>query len=167
MFVKVGVVYWRPTYLSTQDVRPTAATAAEKCWGRLLQCTVSRRLLTDSNWIYLSSPPSFSNITMHKMTTADDPQTFLEMFEATVKACGWPAAEWAVPLLPLLSGCPLMEVGQVIRVAGPPTPSPGPGGTYSVPVRIQRGIHQAMDLGCMQFIIHQNLVGSGALVEAS
>ncbi|KAK0148987.1 hypothetical protein N1851_010594 [Merluccius polli] len=30
--------------------------------------------------------------------------------------------------------CPLMEVGQVIRVVGPPAPSPGPGGTYSVPV---------------------------------
>ncbi|KAM9735597.1 uncharacterized protein ACNS7B_014771 [Menidia menidia] len=29
--------------------------------------------------------------------------------------------------------CPLMEVGQVIRVVGPPAPSPGPRGTYSVP----------------------------------
>ncbi|XP_027129966.1 tetratricopeptide repeat protein 9B-like [Larimichthys crocea] len=29
--------------------------------------------------------------------------------------------------------CPLMEVGQVIRVVGPPAPSPGPGETYSVP----------------------------------
>ncbi|XP_056282619.1 uncharacterized protein LOC130201577 [Pseudoliparis swirei] len=29
--------------------------------------------------------------------------------------------------------CPLMEVGQVIRVAGSPTPSPGPGATYRVP----------------------------------
>ena len=36
--------------------------------------------------------------------------------------------------------CPLMEVGQVIRVVGPPAPSPGPGGTYSVPVRI-KGVH--------------------------
>uniref|UniRef100_A0A8P4KG28 Gypsy retrotransposon integrase-like protein 1 n=1 Tax=Dicentrarchus labrax TaxID=13489 RepID=A0A8P4KG28_DICLA len=61
-----------------------------------------------------------------------------------------------------------MEVGQVIRVAGPPTPSPGPGGTYSVPVRIQGGIHRAMvDSGCTQSIIHQNLVRPGTLVEAS
>ena len=61
-----------------------------------------------------------------------------------------------------------MEVGQVVRVAGSPTPSPGPGGTYSVPVRIQGGVHQAMvDSGCQQSLIHQNLVRPGALLEAS
>uniref|UniRef100_A0AAQ4P4Q9 CCHC-type domain-containing protein n=1 Tax=Gasterosteus aculeatus aculeatus TaxID=481459 RepID=A0AAQ4P4Q9_GASAC len=64
--------------------------------------------------------------------------------------------------------CPLMEVGQVIRVAGVPTPSPGPGATYRVPVRIQGGIRQALvDSGCMQSMIHQSLVRPGALVEAS
>ncbi|KAK0153320.1 hypothetical protein N1851_005002 [Merluccius polli] len=63
--------------------------------------------------------------------------------------------------------CPLMEVGQVIRVVGPPAPSPGPGGTYSVPVRIQGGTHQVMvDSGCMQSIVHQNLIRPGALIEA-
>ena len=63
--------------------------------------------------------------------------------------------------------CPLMEVGQVIRVVGPPAPSPGPGGTYSVPVRIQGVTHQAMvDSGCMQSIVHQNLIRPGALIEA-
>ena len=41
-----------------------------------------------------------------------------------------------------------MEAGQLVRVAGAPTPSPSPGWTYSVPIRIQWGIHQAMvDLG--------------------
>ena len=63
--------------------------------------------------------------------------------------------------------CPLMEVGQVIRVDGPATPFPGPGATYSIPVRIQGAVHQAMvDSGCMQSMIHQNLVRPGALVEA-
>ncbi|KAM4562630.1 uncharacterized protein PAE49_011040 [Odontesthes bonariensis] len=64
--------------------------------------------------------------------------------------------------------CPLMEVGQVIRVVGPAAPSAGPGGTYSVPGRIQGGTHQAMvDSGCMQSMIHQNLIRPGALIEAS
>ncbi|XP_077951734.1 uncharacterized protein LOC144389807 [Gasterosteus aculeatus] len=61
-----------------------------------------------------------------------------------------------------------MEVGQTVRVAGPPAPSPSLGATYSVPVRIQGGIHQAMvDSGCTQSMIHQRLVRHGALVEAS
>ena len=52
-----------------------------------------------------------------------------------------------------------MEVGQGIPVAGPATPSIGVGGTYSVPVRIQGGIRQAMvDSGRTQSIINQNLV---------
>ncbi|KAK0144358.1 hypothetical protein N1851_017284 [Merluccius polli] len=51
-----------------------------------------------------SPAPSFTGLTLHKMSVHDDPQTFLEMFEATVAACGWPGAEWAVRLLPLLSG---------------------------------------------------------------
>ena len=55
----------------------------------------------------------------------------------------------------------------MIRVVGPPAPSPGPGETYSVPVRIQGGTHQAMvDSGCMQSIVHQNLIRPGALLEA-
>ncbi|XP_034446667.1 uncharacterized protein LOC117764737 [Hippoglossus hippoglossus] len=45
-----------------------------------------------------------AGITLHKMSEADDPQSFLEMFEATAEACEWPAEEWAVRLLPLLSG---------------------------------------------------------------
>ncbi|XP_061567193.1 uncharacterized protein LOC133421555 [Cololabis saira] len=38
------------------------------------------------------------------MTEADDPLAFLDTFEAVAEACDWPAAEWAVRLLPLLSG---------------------------------------------------------------
>ncbi|KAM9703301.1 uncharacterized protein ACNS7B_002035 isoform 1-T1 [Menidia menidia] len=61
--------------------------------------------------------------------------------------------------------CPLTEVVQVIRVVGPPAPFPGPGGTYSVPVRIQGGTHRAMvDSGFTQSMVHQNLVRPGALL---
>lgn len=37
------------------------------------------------------------------MREADDPQSFLDMFQATAKACKWPESDWAVRLLPLLS----------------------------------------------------------------
>ena len=52
-----------------------------------------------------------------------------------------------------------MEVGQVARAVGPPTPSPGPGGTDRVPVRIQGDVHLVMvDPGCEQSVIHQDQV---------
>ena len=62
----------------------------------------------------------------------------------------------------------MMEVGKVVRVTGAPSPPHGPGEAYHIPVRIQRGTHQALfDSGCMQTMIHQRLVRSEALVEAS
>ncbi|KAK0151017.1 hypothetical protein N1851_007843 [Merluccius polli] len=61
-----------------------------------------------------------------------------------------------------------MEVGQVVRVTGAPIPPYGPGEAYRIPVRIQRGTYQALlDSGCMQTMIHQRLVRSEALLEAS
>ncbi|KAM7401464.1 hypothetical protein PAMA_005593 [Pampus argenteus] len=51
-----------------------------------------------------SPGPSLSGMTLHRMTGSDDAQSYLETFEATASACGWPEAEWAVWLLPLLSG---------------------------------------------------------------
>ena len=49
----------------------------------------------------------------------------------------------------LWAECSLMEVEQVVRVAGPPTPSPSLEGTYRIPVSIQRGTNQALlDSGC-------------------
>lgn len=62
-------------------------------------------LLTWSGVGSPSPPPqSLSGIMLHKLAAEDDPQSFLAMFESTAAACGWPAAEWAVRLLPLLSG---------------------------------------------------------------
>ena len=61
-----------------------------------------------------------------------------------------------------------MEVGQVVRVTGAPVLPHGPGEAYRIPVRIQRGTYQALlDSGCMQTMIHQRLVRSEALIEAS
>ena len=63
----------------------------------------------------------------------------------------------------------MMEVGPVVRVTGAPSAPHGPCEAYSILVRIQWGTtYQALlDSGCMQTTIHQCLVRSQALVEAS
>ena len=59
--------------------------------------------------------------------------------------------------------CPLMEVGQVVQVVGPPTSAHGSGGAYCIPVRLQGSEHLALlDSGAMQ--IQQSLVQPEALV---
>ncbi|XP_077954644.1 uncharacterized protein LOC144404843 isoform X2 [Gasterosteus aculeatus] len=45
-----------------------------------------------------------AGLALHQMTAEDDAQSFLEAFEAMAEACGWPAEEWPVRLLPLWSG---------------------------------------------------------------
>ncbi|XP_062420426.1 uncharacterized protein LOC134132719 [Pungitius pungitius] len=49
-------------------------------------------------------PTALASLTLHRMTAEDDAQAFMEAFEATAEACGWPEGEWAVRLLPLLTG---------------------------------------------------------------
>ncbi|XP_061752544.1 uncharacterized protein LOC133550635 [Nerophis ophidion] len=41
---------------------------------------------------------------MQRMAEGKDPQVFLDVFETTATACGWPDTEWGVKLLPLLAG---------------------------------------------------------------
>ncbi|XP_061769286.1 uncharacterized protein LOC133560608 [Nerophis ophidion] len=41
---------------------------------------------------------------MKRMVEGEDPQTFLEVFEATAAACKWLEEEWGARLLPLLAG---------------------------------------------------------------
>ncbi|XP_061907767.1 uncharacterized protein LOC133652731 [Entelurus aequoreus] len=48
--------------------------------------------------------PTLAAVGMHRMAETEDPQNFMDMFEATAKACEWPEEEWAVRLLPLLAG---------------------------------------------------------------
>ena len=63
--------------------------------------------------------------------------------------------------------CPLMEVGQVVQVVGPPTSAHGSEGTYCILVRVQGSEHQALlDTGAMQSLIRQSLVRPEALVMA-
>ena len=61
--------------------------------------------------------------------------------------------------------CPLMEVGQVVQVVGPPTSAHGSDGAYCIPVRLQGSEHLALlDSGAMQTLIQQSLVRPEALV---
>ncbi|XP_061883609.1 uncharacterized protein LOC133634961 [Entelurus aequoreus] len=41
---------------------------------------------------------------MKRMVEGEDPQTFLDVFEATATSCKWPEEEWSAKLLPLLVG---------------------------------------------------------------
>ncbi|XP_052408614.1 uncharacterized protein LOC127953409 isoform X3 [Carassius gibelio] len=49
-----------------------------------------------------SSPAAHMPLT--KMGPTDDPEAFLELFERTAEACGWPEDSWPVRIIPLLSG---------------------------------------------------------------
>ncbi|XP_077941374.1 uncharacterized protein LOC144385315 [Gasterosteus aculeatus] len=49
-------------------------------------------------------PAALTSLTLHRMAEGDDGQTFMEAFDATAEACGWPAGDWPVRLLPLLAG---------------------------------------------------------------
>ena len=81
-----------------------------------------------------SPAPSFTRKTLHKIAAHDDSQTFMEMFEATAVACGWPGAEWVVRLLPLLSG------DAQTAALGLPAPSQGQYGEIKRAVLDQLGL---------------------------
>ncbi|XP_058624167.1 uncharacterized protein LOC131535173 [Onychostoma macrolepis] len=45
-----------------------------------------------------------SHLPLNKMGPQDDPEAFLDLFEKSAEACGWPQDQWPVRLIPLLSG---------------------------------------------------------------
>ncbi|XP_052472370.1 uncharacterized protein LOC128028987 [Carassius gibelio] len=49
-------------------------------------------------------PAAPMHLPLHKMGAQDDPEAFLELFEKSAEACGWPREQWPVRLIPLLSG---------------------------------------------------------------
>ncbi|KAK5852452.1 hypothetical protein PBY51_023920 [Eleginops maclovinus] len=52
----------------------------------------------------VTNPARPPQIALQKMSADDDPEAYLDIFEGTAAACGWPEEEWAVRLLPLLAG---------------------------------------------------------------
>ncbi|RXN30198.1 SCAN domain-containing SCAND2P [Labeo rohita] len=44
------------------------------------------------------------HLPLNKMGPQDDPEAFLELLENTAETAGWPREQWAMRLIPLLSG---------------------------------------------------------------
>ncbi len=51
-----------------------------------------------------AAPAPPTHMPVQKMGPQDDPEAFLDLFEKTAVACGWPQTDWPVRLIPLLTG---------------------------------------------------------------
>ncbi len=51
-----------------------------------------------------TAPALPTHMPVQKMGPQDDPEAFLNLFERTAEACGWPQTDWPVRLIPLLTG---------------------------------------------------------------
>ncbi len=51
-----------------------------------------------------TTPAPPTHMPVQKMGPQDDPEAFLDLFEKTAAACGWPQTDWPVRLIPLLTG---------------------------------------------------------------
>ncbi len=51
-----------------------------------------------------TAPAPPTHMPVQKMGPQDDPEAFLDLFEKTAVACGWPQTDWPVRLIPLLTG---------------------------------------------------------------
>ncbi len=58
-------------------------------------------------------PDGPTHLPLNKMGPQDDPEAFLELFEKSAEACGWPRDHWPVRLIPLLSGEAQMAAQQL------------------------------------------------------
>ncbi len=59
------------------------------------------------------APALSTHTPVNKMGPQDDPETFIDLFEKTAEACGWPQMNWPVCLIPLLSGEAQMAAQQL------------------------------------------------------
>ncbi len=50
------------------------------------------------------APALSTHMPVQKMGPQDDPEAFLDLFEKTAEACGWPQMNWPMRLIPLLTG---------------------------------------------------------------
>ncbi|XP_051548127.1 uncharacterized protein LOC127437324 [Myxocyprinus asiaticus] len=57
-----------------------------------------------STGVTSAAAPAITHFTLAKLGPEDDPEAFVELFELVMEAAEWPESQWAVRLLPLLSG---------------------------------------------------------------
>ncbi len=50
-----------------------------------------------------TAPAPPTHMPVQNMGPQDDPEAFLDLFEKTAEACGWPQTDWPVRLIPLLT----------------------------------------------------------------
>ncbi|XP_052398583.1 uncharacterized protein LOC127946212 isoform X2 [Carassius gibelio] len=83
-----------------QDHRFQAMMRAQQEDRELVRSLLDREARTGS--ASPSAPPP--HMPLPKMGPTDDPEAFLDLFERTAEACGWPVDSWPVRVIPLLSG---------------------------------------------------------------
>ncbi|XDV12771.1 hypothetical protein PO909_001357 [Leuciscus waleckii] len=54
-----------------------------------------------------------THLPLNKMGAQDEPEVFLDLFEKTAEAGGWPRDQWLVRLIPLLSGAAQVAAQQL------------------------------------------------------
>ncbi len=59
------------------------------------------------------APALSTHTPVNKMGPQDDTEAFIDLFEKTAEACGWPQMNWPVCLIPLLSGEAQMAAQQL------------------------------------------------------
>ncbi len=59
------------------------------------------------------APALPTHMPLNKMCPQDDPEAFIDLFERTGEACGWPQTNWPVRLIPLISGEAQMAAQQL------------------------------------------------------
>lgn len=51
-----------------------------------------------------SAPALPPHVPLNKMGPQDDSEAFIDLFDQTAEACGWPQLDWPMRLIPLLMG---------------------------------------------------------------
>ncbi len=97
----IAVCGGHPIARGTPPRTPQSADGHEGRPGEKILCWMDREVRAGENPT-VPAPPT--HMPVQKMGPQDDPEAFLDLFEKTAAACGWPQTDWPVRLIPLLTG---------------------------------------------------------------